>query len=322
MMTVKEINEVSFGKASFSGYKSEDVDNFIDAVVASYQELLNQRDEAIKKTADLAAQIASLQSQNADMQKKLAILAEKVESYRKEEDGIKDAILSAQRFSRSTVQEAKDKAQIILEDAEATARQMLDEAKIDAAKAAKEYKAQAEAKREELEEMKRQVSSFKVSILEMYKKHLDCINHIPTFRFKEERVEEPVVQKPVYQAPAAPAAPVAAPAPVQEPVYQEPETAPVVEETAPQPAVYEEPAVSSPVSSEPTLSDKVDYIRQSVENAAPETMIPPEDDLTDMGIDIRAYSDIPETLKKEKSSHFSNLEFGDDVDLGTKKRRR
>ena len=30
MLTVKEINEVSFGKASFSGYKAEDVDNFID----------------------------------------------------------------------------------------------------------------------------------------------------------------------------------------------------------------------------------------------------------------------------------------------------
>ena len=32
MLTVKEINEVSFGKASFSGYKAEDVDNFIDEV--------------------------------------------------------------------------------------------------------------------------------------------------------------------------------------------------------------------------------------------------------------------------------------------------
>ena len=30
MFTVKEINEVSFGKAGFSGYKPEDVDNFIN----------------------------------------------------------------------------------------------------------------------------------------------------------------------------------------------------------------------------------------------------------------------------------------------------
>ena len=36
MLTVKEINEVSFGKAGFSGYKPEDVDNFIDEVVESF----------------------------------------------------------------------------------------------------------------------------------------------------------------------------------------------------------------------------------------------------------------------------------------------
>ena len=47
MLTVKEINEVSFGKAGFSGYKPEDVDNFIDQVAASFQELLTQRDAAV-----------------------------------------------------------------------------------------------------------------------------------------------------------------------------------------------------------------------------------------------------------------------------------
>ena len=49
MLTVKEINEVSFGKAGFSGYKPEDVDNFIDEVVDSFQELIAERDEAAKK---------------------------------------------------------------------------------------------------------------------------------------------------------------------------------------------------------------------------------------------------------------------------------
>ena len=32
----------------------------------------------------------------------------------------------------------------------------------------------------------RQVSAFRVSLLEMYKKHLECINHIPAFRQKEQ----------------------------------------------------------------------------------------------------------------------------------------
>lgn len=44
---------------------------------------------------------------------------------------------------------------------------------------------QVDRKRSELEEMKRQVSAFRVSLLEMYKKHLESINHIPSFRIKE-----------------------------------------------------------------------------------------------------------------------------------------
>ena len=39
MLTVKEINEVSFGKSGFSCYKTEDLDNFNDEVVESFTQL-------------------------------------------------------------------------------------------------------------------------------------------------------------------------------------------------------------------------------------------------------------------------------------------
>ena len=55
MLTVKEINEISFGKAGFSGYKPEDVDNFIDEVVESFQQLQSERDAAVKQAEELAA---------------------------------------------------------------------------------------------------------------------------------------------------------------------------------------------------------------------------------------------------------------------------
>ena len=47
-----------------------------------------------------------------------------------------------------------------------------------------------------------------------------------------------------------------------------------------------------------------------------------DDDLSQVGIDLKAYSNIPESLQREKESHFSHLEFGDDVDVGTNKRRK
>ena len=169
MLTVKEINEVSFGKAGFSGYKPEDVDNFIDQVAASFQELLTQRDAAVKQAGDLAALNSELASKNSDTQKKLAILAQKVELYRQEEEDIKEAILNAQRMSKDLVQEAQSKADAILSDARAKsearlleadeqARRITANAEADAAKAAKEYAQQVESKKSELEEVKRQVT--------------------------------------------------------------------------------------------------------------------------------------------------------------------
>ena len=137
MLTVKEINEISFGKAGFSGYKPEDVDNFIDEVVESFQQLQSERDAAVKQAEELAAQNADLAAKNAEAQQELAILAQKIESYREEEDGIKEALLSAQRLAKDSLQEARDKAEIILQDAENTARKTMDGAKVEAAKAAK-----------------------------------------------------------------------------------------------------------------------------------------------------------------------------------------
>ena len=307
MLTVKEINEISFGKAGFSGYKPEDVDNFIDEVVESFQQLQSERDAAVKQAEELAAQNADLAAKNAEAQQKLAILAQKIESYREEEDGIKEALLSAQKLAKDSLQEAKDKAEIILQDAENTARKTMDGAKVEAAKAAKEYMAQAETKKAELEEIKRQVSAFRVSLLEMYKKHLECIDHIPTFRLKDDKA--PAAQQP---APA--------PAPVQEEPEPQPEPEPeaVVTQPEPQavPAVQPEP--EPVVQAQPaTLQDRYDYTRDQMQMGEPDN-----GDLSSVGIDLNAYSDIPESLRREKDSHFSHLEFGDDVDLGNKRRKR
>ena len=65
MLTVKEINEVSFGKAGFSGYKPEDVDNFIDEVVESFTQLLAERDDALQQEAQLDQQVKELTNQVA-----------------------------------------------------------------------------------------------------------------------------------------------------------------------------------------------------------------------------------------------------------------
>lgn len=327
MLTVKQINEVSFGKAGFSGYKPEDVDNFIDEVAASFQQLETERNNAVKHAQELTAQNSELAAKNAEIQEKLAILAQKVEAYRADEDGIKDVLISAQRLAKESIQEAKNKAEVILQDAKDNAQKIAEDAKAEAAAASKEYMAQTEEKKEELEEMKRQVSAFRSSLLEMYKKHLEDINHIPNFRQKEKEETQEEPAQPAGERPAAADAPAE-----QKPV--QPEAVPVKEEVSvpepiqrpesvpqPQPVPRSQPA---PVHNEqkesrkPTLHDKVDF---STEQYSDEDDFL-DDDLSEVGIDLKTYNSIPETLKQEKESNFSNLEFGEDVDLGHKKPRK
>lgn len=353
MLTVKEINEVSFGKAGFSGYKPEDVDRFIDEVVSSFEQLENERNDALKRAQELAAQNGDLASRNTELQEKLGILAQKIESYRADEDGIKEALLSAQRMGKKSVEDAKDKAELILQDAKDEAASILDNAKIDAARAAKEYMAQAEEKKAELEEIKQQVSAFRASLMEMYKKHLECIDHIPAFKpakAKQEEpaqepapaeAEEPTPEETVQEQPSA-SAPAEQPAPAPEPEPQpeqrkEPQPAP---EARPAPAVRPVPNVvasapdRTPAAEQPrhsiqvqttpepreerrrpeqkrTLHDRVDFTKEDS-----------FDDLSDVGIDLKSYNSIPESLRQEKDSHYSHLEFGEEVDLGRKKRKK
>ncbi len=344
MLTVKEINEVSFGKAGFSGYKPEDVDNFIDEVVESFTQLQAERDNALQQTAQISqqveemkGQIADLKAKNIELQKKLGILAQKIEAYREEEDGIKEAILSAQKMAKESIQEAKGKAAVMLADAEDNAKKIMENARDDAAKAAREYALQVDQKKGELEEMKRQVSAFRVSLLEMYKKHLESINHIPSFRIKETTTapvtetrtqtesRSVAVAEPEPEPEPAPQPVVSKPAPV-EPVYKaEPEE--VVMEAQPK-VVQRQPShpVQQPVEQlslgNASLNDRVDLSRDQLRREPEQQSFPEDDDLSQVGIDLKAYSNIPESLQREKATHFSNLEFGDNVDLGNKKRRK
>ena len=402
MLTVKEINEISFGKARFSGYKPEDVDSFIDKVAASFQELLGERDSAIKQAEGLAAQNAELAAKNADSQKKLSILAQKVEKYRQEEEGIKDAIISSQRMSRELMREAQEQSERILQDsklkadnrlreADEEARRITANAEEDAAKAAREYVRQVDIKNNELADVKRQVNAFRTSLLEMYKKHLECIDHIPVFRQKEgypepaaifksgnqEKASQPEVAMHNHSAPDS-----EPPARVQhteseleqisrgrraEPDAQTEKIQPelptfeieTVRETAPSMKAEEEklsverevqqnqeiltqpqrtlsseiltqpqhtPTQPQPIRRQrqnltPTLNDRVNYVQEQL----PSSQLPSDymdDDLSAVGIDLNAYNNIPESLRKEKSENYRNLEFGEGVDVTGRKHKR
>ncbi|HAH78934.1 MAG TPA: cell division protein DivIVA [Ruminococcaceae bacterium] len=178
MLSLNDIINIGFRKSGFSGYRAEDVDAFVDRVRESYDELL-------KKNVSLQEEVDKLKGENQENLEKLKVLAGKVEEYRSQEDEIKNALISAQKLSDASVREARHKAEIIVKDANQKADRIV---------AGADEK--VEDQKRELERLRRAVSDFRSSLLEIYKKHLTLINALPQ-------------QKPAQQAAAPQPAPAA-----------------------------------------------------------------------------------------------------------------
>ncbi len=96
MFTPQQIDQISFGKATFGGYNMEDVDNFLEPLTEDY---------------------VTLYKENALLKSKMRVLVGKLEEYRKNEASMKDAIVNAQKTCDMMVKEAEAKCTQMLNDA-------------------------------------------------------------------------------------------------------------------------------------------------------------------------------------------------------------
>lgn len=174
MLTPEQIRTVEFTK-SLGGYKTSEVDVFID---------------------QCADTVTMLLAEKADLNKKLEVLADKLVEYRNDEDSIRTALLSAQRMGDTVVREANHKASLILEDANIKAEKVLEVAKRNIS-----------SEERELERIKKEVAHFKSRMLSIYKEHLSLIDVLPDMP-AEEKSEGAAEEKPAEEA-AVPAEPVA-----------------------------------------------------------------------------------------------------------------
>ncbi len=166
MMTLEEIRNVEFNRGR--GYRSEEVDDFIDACVETMEKLVQE---------------------NAELNQKMKALADKVAEYRNDEDSIRAALLSAQRTGDTVIREAEAKAKSLLESAQE-----------EAGAARRDLLADIEREKDELARVKNEVAQFKDKLLGLYKEHLSLINLLP-----EEAPEQlSAAEEPVAEVPAAP----------------------------------------------------------------------------------------------------------------------
>lgn len=89
-MNAKDILSRRFEKATFNGYKTDDVDEFL---------------------RELSSEFAQLQKDKNELERKLEVLADKIREYRDDEDALKDALLLAQKQGNQIVNESKAAAE-------------------------------------------------------------------------------------------------------------------------------------------------------------------------------------------------------------------
>ena len=157
MLTAKDIREVKFSR-SMGGYKTAEVDEFLDRCADVVEELTKQNDENSRK---------------------MQVLAETIVDYRNQEDSIRSALISAQRMSESVIADARKQADDILAAARAEAAGMHEQALKD-----------TEAELRELNRVKQEVADFKAKLLSVYREHLTLINVLEGGQQSEEATAE------------------------------------------------------------------------------------------------------------------------------------
>lgn len=190
-MNAKDILSRRFEKATFNGYKTDDVDEFL---------------------RELSSEFAQLQKDKNELERKLEVLADKIREYRDDEDALKDALLLAQKQGNQIVNESKaaaeklreetkaavekqlkeaqEKADKMTSDADEYAKRMTKEANERADKLVKDARAKAdeidqmmkkqtEIQQNILQKTRKEADEYRNRLLTAYKSHMDLIAKLP-----------------------------------------------------------------------------------------------------------------------------------------------
>ncbi len=202
MLTPDKIKNKTFQTTGKCSYRAEEVNAFMEQVSASYEQVFRENGEIIKK---------------------MSILANKVEEYKKEEDSLRSALLSAQKLADQITAEAQEKADSVIAEAQAKADEIVSEAESKAQKLESDAKTQADAKIYEankeaneviggvnrkvtqeklvLEMLQREVGAFKNKMMDMYKDHLSLLDRLPSIAAEQAETDAPAEENPVEEAP-------------------------------------------------------------------------------------------------------------------------
>lgn len=104
MITPNEIKNQEFTKGIL-GYSESEVDKYLDDIIESYEKMFNE---------------------NNELKDKVLALTEKLEQYGNLEETLKETLLVAQKTATEIVQTSKDKADVMINEAELESKRIID----------------------------------------------------------------------------------------------------------------------------------------------------------------------------------------------------
>lgn len=226
MLTPQDVRSVQFEK-NLRGYRTEDVDRFLDKVEEQLQQNDAQAEQLRKQIADLTAENQKLKGE--------------LQSFEADGDMLKSALINAQRMGENVIREANQKAEEIIhranlrgDDIIRDANELLQKASDRADEIENEANEKRLAEEREYDRVRLEVTRFKADVLNLYRSHVESLSRLPEFQKETKDAEK--------DAPAQDAEP------AQEAAAEQPETAPAAGAAAP----AEQPAAKAAEPTETT----------------------------------------------------------------------
>ena len=178
MLTPQDVRAVQFEK-NLRGYRTEDVDRFLDKVEQQLEQDAGQMEALRKQVADLTAENETLRRS--------------MQSYEADGDMLKSALINAQRMGENVIREANQKAEDILhranlrgDDIIRDANELLQKASDRADEIISEANDKKLAEEREYDRVRLEVTRFKSDVLNLYRTHVESLSRLPEFQQKEE----------------------------------------------------------------------------------------------------------------------------------------
>lgn len=161
MLSPVDIQNKEFRKNKLGGYHIGEVDEFLELVLKSYQELTNE---------------------NYALKDKMNVLNESVQYYRTMESTIQNVLVLADKTAQDTKSSAYEKAEQIKAEAEKRSEKMIDLAEERVGRIVEEGRQEAFEITKRIEELKRQYIAYKAQFKQLLQGQMDLLEQNDHFR--------------------------------------------------------------------------------------------------------------------------------------------